>query len=307
MPCKYCLTKPVIQLTNSQIKLCRNCFIKYFEKKALKTIKTYNLIEKNDKIAVAVSGGKDSLTVLNLINLIRNKFRNIELEAVLIDEGIKNYRDKTILDAKKFCKANKIKLNIFSYKKEFGYTLDEMIKKFNLKPCTVCGVLRRYLLNKYARNLGFNKLATGHNLDDEVQSILMNQFKDNIEVSARLGPLTGIKKDKNFIPRIKPLYLLTEKETAVYAYLKGFTSSFAECPNSSESYRGYVRDMINDFEAKSPGTKHGIIHSFLKILPLLKEHYKNISSEIKLCSECGEPCTADICQACKLIDKIKKS
>ncbi len=306
MPCKYCLTKPVIQLTNSSIKLCRNCFIKYFEKKALKTIKNYGLVEKNDRIAVAVSGGKDSLTTLNLMNLIKNKFRNIELEAILIDEGIKGYRDKTIIDAKNFCKANKIKLNTFSYKKEFGYALDEIIKKFKLNPCTICGVLRRHLLNKCARKLGFNKLATGHNLDDEVQSILMNQFKNNIEISARLGPITGIRRNKNFIPRIKPLYLLTEKETAIYAYLKGFTTSFSECPNSVRSYRGYVRDMINEFEAKFPGTKHGVIQSFLKILPLLKGHYKNVASEIKLCSRCGEPCMSDVCQACRLIERIIK-
>src|SRR3989344_5877347 len=289
MACKNCLNNPVIQLTNSSVKLCKSCFIKYFEKKALATIKSYKLVEKGDNIGVAVSGGKDSLTVLSILKKVRDKFTDIKLEAILIDEGIEGYRDKTIIDARKFCDDNKIKLHIFSYKNEFGSTLDNAKNKVALKPCTICGVFRRYLLNKYSRKLGFNKLATGHNMDDEAQSILMNQFKNNAEVSARLGPITGIKKDEKFIPRIKPLYLLTEKEVASYAFLKGLVTTFTECPNSFESYRGYVRDTLNDMEARFPGTKHGIVNSFLEMLPLLKKHYGKNASEIRTCSECGEP------------------
>ena len=111
----------------------------------------------------------------------------------MIDEGIKNYRDKTIKTAEEFCSKNKIKLNIYSYKEEFGMPLDNMLKVLDVKPCALCGIFRRYLLNKKSKQLKFTKLATGHNLDDEAQSILMNQFKNNIHLSARLGPNVGIK------------------------------------------------------------------------------------------------------------------
>jgi uncharacterized protein (TIGR00269 family) len=303
MVCKKCDTEPVYLLT-SGVRLCRSCFIKYFEKKVRKTIRINNLIEKGDKICVAISGGKDSLTVLNILNTLTKK-KNFELFALLIDEGIKNYRDFTIKDAEKFCNENKIKLHIVSFKDELGYTLDEMIKILGMKPCTVCGVFRRYLLNKKARELKANKLATGHNMDDEAQTVIMNQFKKNIDVSARLGPMTGVKDDKRFIRRIKPLYLMSEKEVGTYAFLKQLMGKFTECTYENDSFRGDVRDMLNDFEMKHHGVKNNIITSFLEILPMLKNKYKN-KSTINACISCKEPTSSDQCKACELKDKLKE-
>ena len=305
MSCKNCVEKPVIKLTNNNLQLCKQHFIRYFEKKVLNTITNYKLIDKNDKIAVALSGGKDSLTVLNILNMLKIKTRKFEIEAIAIDEGIQGYRDKTLETAKKFCEENKIKLNIFSYKEEFGNTLDNFLKKNAMKACSMCGPFRRYLLNKKSKELGFNKLVTGHNLDDESQTIMMNYFRRNLETSARLGPITGVLKDKRFVRRIKPLYLMTEKETATYAFLKGLISEFNECPHSTDSYRGHVRDMLNNFEAKYPGTKHSIITSFLEILPLLRENYKNFIP-INNCKICDEPCSQEICQTCKIVEILKK-
>ncbi len=309
MPCKNCSINPVIELPNSNVNLCKNCFIKYFESKAFKTIRQYNLLEDSNSIAVGISGGKDSLTVLYILNKIASTRKNLKLIAILIDEGIHDYRDITIENAKRFCKENKIELKIYSYKDEFGKSLDEFLKimndrKIKLKACTICGVFRRYLLNKKARELKVNKLATGHNLDDEAQAILMNQFKGNIDVSARLGPITGIIKDKRFIPRIKPLYFLTEKEVATYAFLKKFVDKYCECPNAEESYRIAVRDMLNEFENRYPGSKHAIINSFIEILPNLKEKFKNVNS-IKDCKICNEPCSSDVCKACELLEKLR--
>ena len=133
MTCKNCIGKPVIQLTNNNVKLCKNHFIKYFEKKVKKTIIKFNLIEKDDKTCVAISGGKDSIAVLNVLSKIKGKDKKFRIEAILIDEGIKDYRDKAMKDAASFCERNNIKLNIFSYKEEFGYTLDEILKKLKIK------------------------------------------------------------------------------------------------------------------------------------------------------------------------------
>ena len=304
MPCKNCLNNPVINLTNNNIKLCKKHFIKYFERKVFHTIKNYKLIEKNDKVGVAVSGGKDSLTVLNILNMLKDKTRKFEIEAIAIDEGIKGYRDETLENAEKFCEENNIKLHIFSYKEEFGDTLDNFLKTSKIKACSMCGPFRRYLLNKKSKELGFTKLATGHNLDDEAQTIMMNYFRRNLETSARLGPITGIIKDKRFIKRIKPLYFMTQKEVATYAFLKNLTAEFLECPHSTDSYRGEIMKMLNDFEAKYPGTKHSIITSFLELLPTLKEQYKNFVP-INNCETCGEPCSQKVCQTCKIVEILK--
>ena len=153
MVCKKCSEKPVIQLTNSPVQLCRSCFLRYFEKKTLKTIRKYGLINYKDHIVVALSGGKDSLSLLHILKKISVRKTDITLSALLIDEGIKDYRDKSIKDAKAFCKKQKIKLHIVSYKTEIKKTLDDLKKQFqDTIPCSMCGVLRRYLLNKHARN-----------------------------------------------------------------------------------------------------------------------------------------------------------
>ena len=298
MACKNCKTKPVIRLPNSNVQLCKNDFIKYFEKKVTKTIGKYKLIEKGDYVGVAVSGGKDSTALLHILNKLAKK-NNFKIVGIAIDEGIKGYRDQTLKDLKDFCRKEKINLKIYSFKDEFKTTLDKLVKKE--RPCTICGVLRRTILNKKAKELKVNKLATGHNLDDEAQSVLMNQFRSNVKLSARLGPITGVVTDIRFIKRIKPLYFLTEKETTTYAYLKGFLGKYMECPYETDSYRASVRDILNEFDGKYPGTKHNIISSFLEVLPLLK---KEVQGKIKSCSNCGEPCSQDVCQACKLIKKI---
>ena len=135
----------------------------------------------------------------------------------------------------------------------------------------------------------------------------MNFFRKNVKVSARLGPVTGITKDSRFVRRIKPLYTLTEKETTSYAYLKGFMDKFSECPYSSDAYRNQVRNMLNDFEVKYPGTKHSVITSFLEIMPILKDHYKFTTDGIKSCKICDEPCSQDTCKACQYAETIIKT
>jgi len=298
-----CNNKPVIALSGNE-NLCKSHFTGYFEAKVFKTIRQFELLDKEDSLGIALSGGKDSLTVLSILNKLSKQNPKIKINAIAIDEGIKGYRDKTLEHATDFCNKNSIELHIFSYKEEFGLTLDEMLNALDVKPCTICGIFRRYLLNKKSRELKLTKLATGHNLDDECQSILMNQLKDNIEASARLGPKTGLASDKKFVQRIKPLYMCAEKEVATYAFINGLLDNFRECPNTPQSFRAQVRDMLNGMEQKFPGTKNSIINSFLQILPLLKQQFKN--GAIKYCASCNEPSANEICNACIYLEKLRE-
>ncbi len=299
-----CGGKPVIELPDGE-KLCKLHFTGYFEAKVSKTIEHYGLLSSEEHIGVAISGGKDSLTVLSILNAIKNENKKIKLTAIAINEGIHGYRDETLLTAKNFCEKIGVPLHIFSYEGEFGMPLDEMLRILDVKPCSICGVFRRYLLNRKAKELGFTKLATGHNLDDECQSILMNQFRNDVKASARLGPKTGLKEHKGFITRIKPLYLCTEKEVTIYAFLSGILGKFIECPNAAKSYRAEVRDMLNDFENKFPGTKYSLANSFLMTLPALKEKYKG--EQLGMCPQCGEPSSKATCSACNWAKKLKEA
>ena len=306
--CQICQQPAVMELQHGL--LCKNHFIAYFEDKVFKTINKYKLIRRNDRLCVAASGGKDSLTVLFLAKkYCENYSLPASLFALVIDEGIERYRAKTIMGLKKFCRDHKIPLKRASFKKEFKKTLDEAYPLINKdskkKPCNICGTWRRYLLNKYSKKYGATKIITGHNLDDEAQAIVMNLFKANTKLAGRLGPISGIKEHELFAQRVKPLYFCPEKEVKLYSVLKGFEINFVECPYSREGYRYQIQEMLNDFEAKFKGTKQGIINSFLALLPKLEADDLNDLEQIKQCSRCGEAANQEICNACKLTAVIK--
>ncbi|MBT3814042.1 TIGR00269 family protein [Candidatus Woesearchaeota archaeon] len=286
-------------------KLTPQEFLQYFETKVFKTIKKYKLFERNEKICVAASGGKDSTAVLHLTKRYYERY-NIPLEnlfAIAIDEGIERHRNESLKNLKQFCKAENIKLIIVNVKDNFKTNIDESaekIRKIGRKPCMVCGIWRRYLLNKYARENGAKKLITGHNLDDEAQAIMMNQFKANVSLTASLGPISGKKDHKMFVRRIKPLYFCTNDEVEIYCKVKGWELDFCDCLYSQEGYRSQIKQMLNEFEEKYPGTKHGIVKSFLEILPLIKEKANQDIGKIKECEICKEPANKNVCNACKL-------
>ncbi|MFH1591860.1 MAG: TIGR00269 family protein [Candidatus Woesearchaeota archaeon] len=303
MKCHQCNSKSIIKLPNSEISLCKKHFNTYFEKKVRKTIRVNKLIDKKDTIAIAVSGGKDSSALLYILNKIF-KPTKIKLIAISVDEGIKKYRDPNFKSVKNLCKKLEIPLKTYSFKKEFKKTMNEITKTDkDTHPCTYCGVFRRKLLNEKAVKLKVNKLATGHNLDDEAESIVMNQFRKNIRASAILGPLTGVKDDPKFIRRIKPFYLLTDKEVATFAYTNNLCNESTKCPYSINCYRRQVQKILNNFEKRYPGTKYNIVSAFLAILPKLKESFKE--SEIKTCKTCSAPTSKDTCRACVLLKKLK--
>lgn len=277
-------------------------FIMAFENKVCNTIAKYGLISKKDRILVACSGGKDSTTALYILKKL-----GYNVEAITIDALIKGYSEKNLENIKKFCKEHKIKLHVVSFRDVFGCSLCYIISLLKLKglkvnSCSICGVLRRYILNKKARALKATKIATGHNLDDEIQSVLMNLLRGKPELSARLGPITGIIKDKKFVPRVKPLYFCFEKESKRYSKMHKFPVKYEKCPCVTNAYRNYLRKLTNNIDDK---TKHNILNTFLKLLPKLKQAYRT-EKQPNRCSYCSEPCMKNVCNTCKIIKQIKQ-
>lgn len=269
---------------------CGRCLSKQVERNFEKTIAREKMISKGDVVAVGVSGGKDSMTLLYLMQKLSKKVP-IKIIAVTVDEGIKGYRDKSIENVNDFVKKLKVEHQVFSYKDEFDISIDDLDK--NAKHCTYCGVFRRTLLNKTAREVGAMKLAVGHNLDDEAQSILMNVMRGDIK---RMKPLS---RDKKFVPRIKPLKNILEKEIVVYALVNEIPYFDGECPNSFNNVRHDAQRLINEFESKYPGTKSQIIR--------FKRKVKIPASEVKMhyCIKCGEPASHEICKSCQLLAELK--
>jgi uncharacterized protein (TIGR00269 family) len=304
---------PVYKLDNGKL-LNKLEFIKYFENKVFKTIRKFKLFDLNDKIVVAVSGGKDSITVLYLTyKYLKKKNLQKNLVALAIDEGIENYREHTLNFLKNFTQKYDIKLHIESYKNLYGKTLDYAVRELkkensNVSPCNICGTFRRNALNVAARKLNATKLVTGHNLDDEAQNVLLNIFKNNFKILARLGPNNGVVLDGKFIPRVKPLYLMKEKEVRLYTILKGFDVGYDECPYARGSFRANIGDMLNILEDKHKGVKSSIINFYLEIQPLLKEKFvREEGKTVTYCKICGEPSQREICNTCLMKEFINKT
>lgn len=286
-------------------------FIKYFEDKVFKTIRRFKLFELEDKLVVAVSGGKDSITVLYLTHkYLKRKNLEKNVIALAIDEGIANYREHTLKFLKGFCKDLGVELHIESYKKKFNTTLDKSVKilrdkNSNVSPCNICGTFRRNALNTGARNLKATKVVTGHNMDDEAQSILLNIFKNNFKILTRLGPSNGVVDDDKFIPRVKPLYLCTEKEVRLYTILKGFDVGYDECPYARGSFRSNLGDMINKLEDEHKGVKNSIVQFYLETQDALKDKYKDdFGSKVTFCTVCSEPSQRQVCNTCLMKEEV---
>nr|MCK4930052.1 TIGR00269 family protein [Nanoarchaeota archaeon] len=283
--------------------LCREHFKDYFEKKVKRIIKKFDLFSRKDKIGVAVSGGKDSTSVLYILNKL-----GYAIEAVTVDAVIGNYTKKNLENIRKVCKKYKIKLHEISFRKEFGMSLcfiKSVAHEKGLKysSCFICGILRRYLLNKHAKKLKFDCLATGHNLDDEAQSFIMNVFRNDLILARRQGPVSGYIVSKAFVKRVKPLYLCSEKETTAYSKLMKFPVNYNPCPCCVGAYRREYREMLDKFEKKHPSVKYNIIQFFLRTIYKMK---KVEDIKVNACAYCGEPCAKDVCKRCEILIALKK-
>ncbi|MEM2138226.1 MAG: TIGR00269 family protein, partial [Candidatus Anstonellaceae archaeon] len=262
-----------------------------------------SMLKKGDRVAVGVSGGKDSCVMLHMLHKI-SKSLPFTLHAITIDEGIAGYRNHSLEVAKGQCRKLGIPLKVISFHKEYGKTLDKLLKEKGAeRSCSFCGVMRRYALNKAARQLKATKLAIGHNSDDVAQTVFMNFMRNEPDRLGRFGPISGAIEDATFIPRIKPLFLTPERDVAAYAVMKGIEIEFMECPYARHAFRQYVRQMLNEAEVKYPGTKLRIVKAFLSQQKLLAAGVRANAVPLGECKSCGEPSSNDHCNLCLILEK----
>ena len=296
--------KIVIRRKQSGQALCQDCFVESIQKKVIKTIKKEKLLEKGDKVLVALSGGKDSVTLLDILDTFRER-NIIDLCAVTVDEGIDGYRHDGVDIAIRHANRLGIEHKVVSFKESYGITLDEIMKNPNHKgSCTYCGVFRRWIINRAARDFKATKIATGHNLDDETQAILMNYLEGNIDNLTKIGAITD-SKSPLFTPKIKPLREIPEKEIGLYAIARDLEVHFAACPYSQESFRGEVGEIIKNLSNDHPTIMYSTLSGFDKIKKAIKKEYK-IEFKFDRCSICGEPSSNEICRVCTFLEELEE-
>jgi len=292
---------PIYYRRYSGVRLCLTCFKEDFVKRVRRTISRYELLRYDDRILVAVSGGKDSLALLKVLYEIERDFPKSELLAALIDEGIDSYRLDGLRISREVANTLNIELHEFSFKDLYGFTLSEVVEsgiaeKLKLHPCTICGVLRRKALITAARRLGATVIATAHTLEDVAQTYLLNLLRGE----RNMRPIGLRREAENIIPRVAPLRLTPQREVALYAHLEGIPFQLRSCPYTHESMRDEIRNFLTLYDYRYPGSLYAFLSTFERIFEKIPQ-----PAEVNRCEICGEPTDRRICRACEIVLSIK--
>ncbi|MFW9900815.1 MAG: ATP-binding protein [Candidatus Thorarchaeota archaeon] len=311
--CSQCHNTTVIQRKYSGENLCPKCFQKNIEKIIYKTISKYQMLKPDDRIIVALSGGKDSIALLYNLNKIQNRaYQSKSIIALTIDEGIKKYRENSIKNAKQFCEKHNIEHKIISFKEKIGFTLDEIIKIKKESPdykyaCNYCATVRRRLLNDGAKELGGTVLAMGHNLTDFAETYLMNILYKRLDIIANqyIFKKENDNIDYFFIKKISPLMRIPEEEIFLYSNLKKFNYYPSHCPyrEMDPIIRKRVLEFIQICKKSSPEIEFNLLNGFLELSETLYNSRK--VKDYNSCRICSYPCgSAQICTYCSLLKEL---
>jgi uncharacterized protein (TIGR00269 family) len=301
MKCDRCENEAVYSREYSGESLCSECFSNSILRKTAKTISKYNMIKNGELVCVGVSGGKDSLALLDILKKMSDT-HNFKIIAVTIDEGIPDYRDEALEIVREFCKKLGVKLKIYSYKNLFDLTLEEsleMREDEKTSSCAICGTFRRRALDHAAEEIGADVIATGHNLDDGIQTFLINTLSGDTN---KIGWMTP-EKNSMKIRKIKPFSAIYESEIVFYAFTNDLPFQSEPCPHMNEAIRTEIREFFNSLEEKHVGIKNNMYNSVLKISQIMNE---SLDKEKRICEKCGNECSGKTCSVCNMITNLKK-
>ncbi|MFB6071043.1 MAG: TIGR00269 family protein [Halanaeroarchaeum sp.] len=315
MDCSKCDRPAVVHQEYSGAHLCETHFRESVERRVRRRIREDDLLpasatpEDPETWVVGLSGGKDSTVLTSILADTFAVDPRVELVALSIHEGIEDYRDESLAAAEELVADLDIRHETVTYEDEFGVEMDDVAEDdpLDMSPCAYCGVFRRDALAEYAASLGADKLLTGHNLDDEAETALMNFLEGDVAQMAKhfdasLGAFPERRDEPALVPRAKPLRDVPEKEVALYAHLFDVPAHVAECPHASESFRGEIRDLLLSLEDDHPGTRHSIVAGYEDLAGMAADRYRGEETpDLQSCEECGSPTTGDVCRSCQLL------
>jgi uncharacterized protein (TIGR00269 family) len=317
MDCDRCGDDAVMHAAYSGAHLCGEHLTRSVEKRVRRRVREDSLLSQDatpedpETWVIGLSGGKDSVVLTEILADTFGDDPRVNLVALSIHEGIEGYRDESLAASEELAAELDIHHEIVSYESEFGVRMDDVVEDDpeNMAPCAYCGVFRRDLLEEYAEELGADKLLTGHNLDDEAQTALMNFLEGDVRQVAKhfdasLGGFEEREASDSFVPRAKPLRDVPEKEVALYAHLKELPAHITECPHASEAYRGEIQELLLKLEESHPGTRHSIMSGYEELAALAADADEG-GETLDECEECGSTTSGEVCRKCRLLASME--
>ncbi|WP_435161047.1 tRNA 2-thiolation protein NcsA [Halorubrum sp. SY-15] len=344
MECDRCGADAIHHAAYSGAHLCGVHLRRSVETRVKRRVREDGLLDPEatpddpDRWVVGLSGGKDSVVLTHILDEVFGRDPRVELLAVTVHEGIEGYRDESLDACLALTADRSIRHEVVSYEDEFGVRMDDVAETdpANMAPCAYCGVFRRDVLERYAESFDADKLLTGHNLDDEAQTALMNVLEGDVaqvakHFDASLGPFDERERTDAFVPRAKPLRDVPEKEVALYCHVADLPAHTAECPHAAEAYRGEIRSLLHDLETNHPGTRHSIMAGYEELSALAADRYRgpvecgdtSTATEaatavdaapddrstgersLRECERCGSTTSRPVCRTCRLLESIQ--
>lgn len=295
--CKLCKSERAeIYLPYARLALCKGCFNTFYIRRVKRTIEKYKMFKEGESIGLAVSGGKDSVA---LADSLVKAFPNNEFIIFHIDLGIGEYSKKSKDIVFNLSKKLDIDLVIYDLKDLEGFTIPDFKRTmYSNKMCSVCGTLKRYIMNVMALKTGVNVLATGHNLDDLVGTMYSMFLAGDFQQLAKLKPVIE-GKHPLLVKKIKPLFKTPEAENLYYVINNGLPFVEISCP-LARGYRGAkIKKLIEDMSKENPNIKYQLLSSFLKLIKMIEDKIEH--EPLRSCKICGGPSSSEVCARCKRI------
>ena len=290
MRCRRCKEPAVIELRRHNAAFCQECFFRYVRGQVERAIEDHDMLSPGERVMVAVSGGKDSLALWDIL---------LELEydaaGMYLGLGIGEYSDRSAEVVRRFAEERGAEAIMVDLRDEYGYDIPTAGRKGSRSTCAVCGLSKRYVFNRAAIQHGFDVVATGHNLDDEAATLLGNTLRWQTEYIARQFP--ALPAREGMVKKVKPLHRLSELETAAYAFMRGIDYVVEECPLVAGNTQLKHKDAMNRLEAGSPGTKAQFYLGYLdRAAGLFADES---AADLRPCEQCGQPTTGRFCAFCR--------
>ncbi len=298
MKCGGCRQPAVIDVRRHNAAFCGPCFVRHCREQVRRTIHDLRMIAKGDRVLVAVSGGKDSLALWDLLLDLAGDL-SIEVDGLYLGLGIGDYSDESGRLARRFADERGLRLVEIDLPTDHGFAVPEGAKAARRAPCSACGLSKRHLFNQAALDGGYDVVATGHNLDDEAAVLLGNVLRWDGEYLGRQFPV--LPAGEGFVRKVKPLVRVGEREMAAYCVIRGIDYIVDECPIAAGNKHLAYKEVLNDLERRSPGTKASFVSGFFD---RAHERFAGTAAEsregLRPCASCGSPTPGEICAFCRL-------